>query len=186
MKELKDYSGEFSPGLKLEDFSKDALLRLFHTTAKLYLGMDGVWHSLIREKFGEQVARDLDVEVWSRATPIEISRTMAAMNIQGDDVATLFKVFQCDPGTAGVGDVECELKDKNHGIYTVKRCSSLEHFERHGDIEGIKWACEVIDTAMWTATTIPVNPKIKVTPLKRPPRKSKDEIACQWEFRLEG
>ena len=186
MKELKDYSGEFSPDVKLEDFSKDALLRLFHATARQYLGIDGVWYSLIREKFGDQVARDLEFEVWSRATPMEISRTMGAMNIQGDDVATVFKAIQCAPGTVGIMDIECELKDKNHGILTVKRCSSLEYFERHGDIEGIKFACEVLDTTMYTVTASPVNPKIKATPLKRPPRKSKDEIACQWEFRLEG
>jgi hypothetical protein len=29
------------------------------------------------------------------------------------------------------------------------------------------------------------NPNIKVRPLKLPPRKSKDEIACKWEFSLE-
>jgi hypothetical protein len=30
------------------------------------------------------------------------------------------------------------------------------------------------------------NPKIKVEPLKLPPRNSKNEIACQWELRLEA
>jgi hypothetical protein len=29
------------------------------------------------------------------------------------------------------------------------------------------------------------NPKMKVTALKLPPRKSKDDVACQWEFKLE-
>jgi hypothetical protein len=30
-----------------------------------------------------------------------------------------------------------------------------------------------------------INPKMKVTALKLPPRKSKDEIACRWEIGLE-
>jgi hypothetical protein len=29
-----------------------------------------------------------------------------------------------------------------------------------------------------------VNPDIKIVPLKLPPRKSKDDIACQWELKL--
>jgi hypothetical protein len=29
------------------------------------------------------------------------------------------------------------------------------------------------------------NPKIKVTPLKRPPRKSADDTFCQWELKIE-
>lgn len=31
MTELKDYSGEYKPDLKLEDFSKDFLIRLMHS-----------------------------------------------------------------------------------------------------------------------------------------------------------
>jgi hypothetical protein len=30
-----------------------------------------------------------------------------------------------------------------------------------------------------------MNPRIKVTPLKLPPRKSQEEMACQWELKLE-
>jgi len=30
-----------------------------------------------------------------------------------------------------------------------------------------------------------INPKMKATPLKLPPRTSKDDVHCQWEFRIE-
>ena len=185
MKELEDYSGEFSPDVRPKDFSKDALLRFLDTAARLYLGLDGIWFALMIKKFGDQVAKELVREAWLRATPIEIGRTMAAANIKGDDVATLFKAYQCDPAITGVNDVQFELKDKNHGIFTVKHCVTLDSFERRGDVEAIKFACG-LDTEMWSVTCTPVNPKIKVTLLKRPPRERKDDIACQWEFRLDG
>jgi hypothetical protein len=183
--ELKDYVGEFKKDVNLEDFSRGTLVRLFQAAAKCYLGIDGIWYSLIKERFGERVARDLEFELWSIATPKEVGRTMAAMNIQGNDVATVFKVLQCAPGTAGIMDFECDLKNRNHGILTVKRCSSLEYFERHRDLEGIKFACDVMDRAMYPVTAQAVNPNITVTPLKLPPRSSKDDIACQWEFRID-
>jgi len=67
MGELKDYSGELKSDLKLQDFSKDALVRLWQAAGKLYVGLDGLWYSLIRERFGEQTARELDRELWKRA-----------------------------------------------------------------------------------------------------------------------
>jgi hypothetical protein len=37
MEELKDYSGEFRRDIKLQDFSKDALVRLWTAASKLYI-----------------------------------------------------------------------------------------------------------------------------------------------------
>ncbi|MFC1999322.1 DUF6125 family protein [Chloroflexota bacterium] len=186
MQELEEYSGPFRPDVKLEDFSKEALLRLFRATARQYLSIDGIWNSVIKENFGEKTARDMETEVWKRATSSEIHRTMGALNIQGDGVATVLKAIQCAPGTAGIMDFDCELKDEKHGVLTVKRCSSLEFFERHRDTEGIEFACLTLDTEVgYPETAAAVNPKMKAIPLKRPPRQSKDEICCQWEFKIE-
>jgi len=186
MEELRDYRGEFKPDLKMEDFSKDALVRLWQAGGKLYLGLDGIWYSLIKERFGEQMALELDAEVWRRNTPLEVRRVREAMNIHGEDVAAVFKTYQCDPGVTGVAEIECELKNKNHGILTFKRCLSLEYFERHGETALQKFACEVLDMKEIESYAHLFNPNIKVTPLKLPPRKSKDEIACQWEFKIEA
>ena len=186
MKELKDYSGEFRPDLKPQDFSKDALVRMWEAAAKLYIQMDGFWHDLIRERYGEQTALELSREVWRRATPTEASRAAEAMNIHGKDVATLFKTWQVDPGAAGIWDADWTLKNKNHGIMTVKRCAPLEYYERHHyDNEKIKWFCDVIDREGFETYAKVFNPKIKIAALFVPPRKTTDKIACQWEFTLE-
>ena len=31
-----------------------------------------------------------------------------------------------------------------------------------------------------------LNPNIEVTPLQLPPRRSRDDAACRWEFKLRG
>jgi hypothetical protein len=194
MAELQDYSGEFDPNLTLRDFSKEALIELLVSASKAYLGIDGVWTGLMRQKFGDRVAFDYDKEVWfSQGLALDMRRTMEPLSITGDDIAALFKYLQFSPGFAViyVGPppgfepyVKFELKNKNLGIMTVTRCHSLAYFERHQDLELQKLACEEIDWPAWKWLASQFNPEIEVTPLKLPPRKSKDEIACQWEFRL--
>ncbi|NQT47709.1 MAG: hypothetical protein HQ578_01895 [Chloroflexi bacterium] len=185
MEELRDYSGDFEPHLKMEDFSKDALVRMWLAAGRMYLGLEGTWSTVVKEKFGEQVARELDAEVWRRQTPIEVRQCRKAMNIWGEDVASLFKHMQVDPGAAGIWpDFECQLENRNHGILTVRRCAPLERCERYGDTVLQKHMCEVLDVEGFEDTAHLFNPKIKVTPLKLPPRQDPDEIACQWEFKV--
>jgi hypothetical protein len=189
MEELKDYGQEFRADLKMQYFSKDALVRLWQAASQTYIGLDGLWYSFMREKFGEQIALELDTELWLKrgGTELEVRRIREAMNIWGDDVASVLKWLQVAPGAGGIWpEFECELKDKNHGILTVKRCRPLEYFERHGETLLQKNACEVLDAKGFQRIVEHFNPNMKMTPLKLPPRKSKDGIACRWEIRLQA
>jgi hypothetical protein len=195
MEELPDYSGEFNPALRLTDFSKEALIRLLVSASKAYLGIDGVWVTLMRRKYGDQAAFDYDKEVWfTQGLALDIRRTVEPLNIRGNDIATVFKYLQFSPGFSViyVGPppefepyVRFELKNKNHGIMTVIRCNSLEYFERHKDSPLQKLACEEIDAPAFQWLASQFNSNVKVTPLKLPTRKSKREVACQWQFKIE-
>ena len=194
MAELKDYSGKFDPDLTLVDFSKEALISLLVAAGKLYLGIDGIWTGLMRQKFGDKAAFDYDKEVWfSKGLELDIKQTCDALNIKGNDLTALFKYLQFGPAFAVIyvgpppqfePRVTFEMKNKAHGIMTVTRCNSLEYFERHKDSALQKMACEEIDLPAFQWIAKRFNPKIEVESLKLPPRKSAKEIACQWEFRL--
>ena len=195
MADLKDYGGEFNPNLRLSDFSKETLIKLLISASKAYIGMDGVWTTLMRDKVGDRAAFDYDKEVWfGKGLALDMRRTVEPLNIQGNDIATLFKYWQCSPAfsvayTGPAPDFEShvhfELKNKNHGIMTVRRCYSLEYFERHQDESLQKLACDEIDASAWEWQAHKFNPNIRVRPLKMPPRKTKDDIACQWDITLE-
>jgi len=190
MEELQDYSGEFRPNLKMVDFSKEQMSRIWSLGGFLYLGLGSVYYRVLKERLGEEKAMELDFEVWKRMALTEIRLTAQAANIHGDDVATIFKIFQCDPA-GGIGgdswaDIEYDLKSDRHGIATFKDCKSLRYFEKHGEMATMEHVCTRVDVDWYNQCAQFVNPKIKVTPLKLPPRKSPDEIACQWEFKLES
>ena len=185
MRDLKDYSGEFIPDLKLQDFSKDALVNLVDAASRDYIGIDGLWTSIIRKRYGDEVAFDCSKEVWDTGWLREAERTVKAMGIDGKDIAALLKYLQVDPGFGAMFKVKCELINPNLGMATVLSCNTLLYAERHNEPELQKLACEELDVPLFTKTAQFFNPDMKVRVLKLPPRKSPDEIACQWEFRLE-
>ena len=187
MTELRDYSGPFRPDLKLTDFSKDLLARAWVETGNLYLMTDGMWGSVVGEKYGDQVSVELDIEMWHRLMPLDIQRWKKLLNLGGDDVENVFKFLQPHP-LLTIYEYQLDLKNSDHGILTISRCPTLEYFERHQRTAIMEACCcdpKGLEWQMFQTIAHSFGPKIKVTPLKLPPRKSKDEIACQWDFKLE-
>lgn len=189
MSDLKDYSGEFRPDMKLSDFSKEALIQLVRAAAKCYGAQSSYWYTAVKEQLGVETADRLQEQVWlkSGASESELSNVCTALKIEGRDIASYFKFLQMTPINATMMDLEFDLQDANHGTLTVKRCYSLSFWERAGerDLALQKNICEVVDARGFQLGGTWFNPKMKVTAAKLPPRQSKQDIACRWEFVIE-
>jgi len=187
MSEQQDYSGEFRPDAKLQDFSKDTILRLWRANSLIYMLLGGLWFDTVKDKLGEEVALECEKEVWLKrgGCQNDFVPPMQALKIEGNDVATLLKAFQFAPGEAGWLDIECELKNNNHGVLTTRRCPALEIFEHSGDTVRQKHACVDICVPGMQLTGEHINPKIKCHALKLPPRDSENDVACVWEFKID-
>ncbi len=187
MSELSDYSGEFRPDLKMEDFSKEALVRLWKAGGKMYVGLDGLWYNAIQDAYGDDVARKMSESIWLErgGSEMEVRRVREAGNITEDDVASYLKMLQIDPGFAAVMDIQCELLDEKRGVVTVKKCRVLQALERMGDPSRIEHLCHIIEPHGFQVGVEQFNPQMKATPLQLPPRKDKNDIACKWEFRID-
>jgi hypothetical protein len=190
MADLADYSGKFIPGVRFEDFSRDALLKLVKLYSKIYLGYMGMWNTVMRQQMSAEELSKYETEVYVRtARQFEAPGVTKALNIRGNDVVTLVKLMQMIPDGSrqDMYDSIYEVKNNNHVILTIKSCPTLLFWERHGNTKAIDICCSV--GGMEEVTIVEyanfVNPDIKVTALKVPPRKSKDDIACQWELKLE-
>jgi hypothetical protein len=64
---------------------------------------------------------------------------------------------------------------------TYKRCVALEGLERNWP-ERIPPLCHVLEKKMIEVYAL--NPRFEAVPIKFPPRKSQDEIACEWIFQF--
>jgi hypothetical protein len=184
MAELEDLSGPFNPDLKFEDFSKSFLLRLMRAWQQAWLIMEGSWYDAVKEKCGAEVADACNLKAWLSIGERVNPRFLKVGNIKLNTVLDSLKALQLplDNTVGGIFPVEYEIINPNHVIATVRKCLSLEYFEREVP-ERIQPMCHEIEPLIFAKYLI--NPQIKVTALKLPPRKSPDEIACQWEYKLE-
>jgi len=188
--DLSDYSGEYIPELEFENLSKDTLVKLLGEFARLLVCIAGIYDTVVTREVGPEKALELVEEVWQRQYDVQIPRVAKILNIKGDDVLTMFKVMQFTPdgyATGGQWKAKLNIIDKNDVIFTLTHCRTLEYFERHGQDFQIRGICGP-DGQEWVALKKYAqfaNPDIKVIALKNPPRSSPNEIACQWEFKLE-
>lgn len=183
MSKLRDYSGQLNPNLKLEDFSKDVLVKLLKMCGRLYLAVDGFWYLSVKEKMNNDMALDCDLWVWRKQCRNEIERITKLLNIQEKDVVSFFKAFQLSPWTWNL-QYAMEVKSSNFGILTVTQCSILEALEKEGEGRE-RTFCKEVESIMFRMYLDYFNPRIGVRFLKLPPRKNKQEIACQWEFKID-
>lgn len=184
MPELNDYSGPFDPNLKFEDFSKEFLLKLMSVWQYAWLHMSSAWYRAVRERSGTQAANDCELAAWLTVGERVNPRYAKIANIKLNTVLDSLKCLQLplDNTTGVIFPATYEAKNPNHVVWTVMRCKVLEKLEKE-EPERIHQMCHITEKAVMEKYLI--NPKIRVTPLKLPPRQSQEEIACQWEFKLE-
>ena len=182
LKKLTDYSGEFLPNLKLSDFSPDTLAELLKLYARLYIAMDGIWYLAVKERVGDEEALACDIQVWERNCKYEMARIKRQLKIRGNDIVALMKAFQLEPWCL-LMKFDIEIRNKNSALYTVTYCPTLDALEAEGGGREEK-ICNLVEPRIMKAYACAINPDIEVKCLKSPPRKSKDDICCQWEFSL--
>ncbi|MDY7036019.1 MAG: DUF6125 family protein [Thermodesulfobacteriota bacterium] len=179
---LNDYSGEFVHGVGFKNFSKDALVGLLKTYAKLYAAVDGFWYLSIKERINDDEALACDMWVWEKAVKYELDRLTTLLKIKGNDVVSLMKALQISPWF-WVFKYEMDIKNNNHAILTVTDCPTLRALEKEGTGREEK-ICKIVEPMIFKKYSEYFNPNIEVQYLKIPPRKTKDEICCRWEFKL--
>ena len=182
MRRLRDYSGQLNPNIKLENFSKDVLVKLLKMYSRLYLAVDGFWYLSVKEKVNNDMALACDFWVWGKQCKNEMERITKLLNIQGKDVSSFLKALQLSPWMWNY-QYEIEVKNSNFGILTVIQCPTLEALEKEGKGRE-KTFCKAVETAIFKMYVDCFNSQIEVNYLRIPPRENKDEIACQWEFKI--
>jgi len=181
--ELKDYSSEVNPNLKWEHFSKELILEALRAYALYAYRFDALWYLTVKGRLDTEEATALNRQVEDKAEPYSIATIRQVFKIQENDVAGLVKFLQTEPWS-WIMTRKYEFKNPNHAIYTVTYCPVLEGMEKEGEGRE-QFTCHEDHVKAIRLIASCFNPKIKVEPLKLPPRNSPDEIACQWELKLE-
>jgi hypothetical protein len=189
----RNYSGPVQPVLHLEDLDHDTLVKLAGQFARAYQQMDGHWYDAVAQKYGHEVARDMDKEVWLRNIPPTALRTLQALGHEAKDMAAILKVTQFHPAAGGcpyLYDFEVELKSPTVGIVKVTRCKPMRVYRDKGDMDFVRVMCRDWDIPMFGMTGKAVIPNVKCRPLVIPPydapyAKKVEGVDCMWEYTIE-
>jgi len=184
MVKLKDYSGDFLTDFKLEDFEHSTLADASKFYSRLLYGLDGIWYRRIREMIGNEAGLACDVATWDDFIKYEVTMIKRHFKIRGNDLTSFLKVTQLCPWFQLI-DSTIEVQGKKEATLTVKSCPILESQEIKEDISEGSNTCEYVCPRITIGAAHVVNPGIKVTATKLPPRNSREDICCQWKFQLE-
>ena len=168
-----------------EDFDAETLGLLWNYAALAYMLATDRWYTGVRKRFGDEAAQKLEKDVWidRGAAEYDLQIGQEAMGVGGTNVEALLRSFQFAPGEVGILEVELELENPNRGTLTHHRCPALDRFE-HFDGVRLEHCCDICIAAMPISGEM-LNPKIQCKPLKLPPRRDANDIACKWEYWLE-
>jgi hypothetical protein len=133
-------------------------------------------------RYGSEVADACELGAWMRLADKANRRYPKIANIELNTVTDSLKLLQLPmDSTMGLFPAKYDIKSPNHVIMRITKGRTPEYLE----------GAEPKRTPpMYHAGGKPimekylVNPKIKVTPLRLPPRNDDDDIDCEWELKL--
>jgi hypothetical protein len=186
MAEMDDYAGPFRADFRLEDLSKEALVKLCREYMLVAHLLDRSIMPAIGQRFGPQRMEELAIEEWRGASPVYTARIRKALGITGDDVPAILKSLQLDPGFPHeYMDVRYEVVDARHGYFWLERCGALQDVEPFGE-RGVISMCHHIEDPTFDATVQAINPRARCRPVHRPPRApGHTGPVCRWEVVIE-
>jgi hypothetical protein len=135
---------------------------------------------------GVDVMRDVAVDEWMAASPIYTKRMQRLLGFEGDTVETCFKGMQIDVGAPPqFMDFRFEVADDHHGRFHLDHCGALMDVEPMGE-EFVVAMCHHIEDPTFDATGWATNPRLRMRPVHRPPRRPADRHPhCEWSVTID-
>jgi hypothetical protein len=181
--EIDDMSGKYYPHLTHANFSKAFLLKMMTAWQYAWLVMNEGYYFAVMRRFGQKMADECEAAAWLRVAERTNKRYAPVGEFKLETVTDSLKVMQlCMDSTMGFFPAKYDVKSPNHVVMKIGKG---------------KWPA-YMENAMLQRTPpmyhdggkpilekYLVNPKIKVTPLRVPPRNEYDDIDCEWELKIE-
>jgi hypothetical protein len=131
--------------------------------------------------YGRDAMRDVAIEEWRGASPIYTRRIQQLLGFGRGDVETIFKGMQFDIGAPPqFMDFRYRVLGAGHGEFWLDHCGALMDVEPMGD-DFVVAMCHDIEDPTFDATAWATDPRARMTPIHRPPRRPADRHPhCAW------
>jgi hypothetical protein len=180
------YAGPLLPDFHLGRLSRSALASLGREYMLFGQLNDRAGLPQVGRHFGPQVMQEVAIDEWMGASPIYTPRMRRSLRFQGDDVATILKGLQLDVGfTHQYFDVGYDVESERRGTFWLESCGALLDVEPLGEKQVISM-CHHMEDPTFDATAVATNPRARIRPIHRPPRRPADRAPhCHWVVEID-
>jgi len=141
--------------------------------------LDGLWFTLVEERFGLDAALEIDEEVWRRLCLVQARRIQKYFPVdEGSSMRNLLKVIELDPLWTIFKPKVVELTD-SRAVLRFTDCPPQKARIRDGRGE---FPCKPVGIAFLNSYAEVIDPKIKVSCLTCPPDAHSTQYWCEWQF----
>jgi hypothetical protein len=157
-------------------------VKLIKLYSKSVITVDGLWFINLEEKYGLDLAIELDIQVWEEYGTIEARRLMTILNIaEGGGIPALVKALNFQ---IWVPDMDYEFQEitKNKAIFNITDCTPQKLRLRDNREE---FACKPVGVGLFKKFAHRIDPRLSMNCLVCPPDEHPDDLWCSWEFSLE-
>ena len=166
---------------KLDELSKEDLAELCKIYAKNWLAHDGAWFLSVEEKYGMDVAMDMDRESWRKFTVVEAARLISFLKlgknsgIEGLRKALLFRLY------SSLNEDSIIVENDTTLIYRVKSCR-VQDARR---IKGLDYfPCKSVGIVEYGLFAKTIDERFETEALSCHPDLTDTEHNCIWKFTL--
>ena len=140
--------------------------------------VDGLYYLGIEEKYGTEIATEIDRKVWEIMGKIEAKRLKKLFNFKGNDVLVLAKYLRLSAWVLDLDDKEI-IEDKYKLIIRNVKCRIQDTRLNKGLKE---FACKNVRWGFLKSFTKEINPDIEVRCTVCPPDDHDKNLWCEWIF----
>ncbi len=165
----------------LRQLSKDELIDLLEDAAKNWLAHDGLWFLAAEEKFGMEVAIELDSRAWEKFTVIEAQRIMRRWGIEpGGGIPALKQALRYRL-YAHLNVQEILEVDERTIVFRMNNCRVQAARQRKGLPD---FPCKPVGLVEYSNFATAIDPRFRTRCIACPPDPHPEEYWCAWEFTL--
>lgn len=162
------------------DLSKEELLAVIEMFSSNWLTVDGLWFTMVEDKYGLDAALELDLKMWKTQALIEARRIKKYMNIEGEGVKGVLKALRFmtfDP--AMPFEYSLDGADQDTAYMWVPFCRPQEGRKKAARGE---FPCKAIGMACYENLAKIIDPSVKVECLFAPPDSHPANMWCKWKL----
>jgi len=162
----------------LSHLSKEKIPEYIFMQLRNLWAADGLYFIGIEERYGTEVATQIDANVWAIMGKIEARKLKEFLEITETDISSMMKALQYTTWALDLEDKEIIIK-KDYALIRNIRC----RVQNTRKSKGLKeFGCKPVRFGFLKAFAKEFNPDIVVKCNICPPDVHPDNLWCQWEF----